>query len=232
MLVNASGFVQTVWGYRLLWIMGRFGGGKTSLAYRLAQEYLDQGYRLITNNLSIWADRLEDIDLDENNHLKAVVILDEGGLVFKSSKQIEMIAAYANKMDCIYIIPSYFPPTRTAQVVTCQPVVNLKAAGVPVIAYKWRCKLGGFTDSGSFFWINPGEIYGIYSRQDPGDRASDIVQFLVEKSEEYRGRYGRYDGLSEVAEITETDILRDAAEAISGAADTFTSIPIRKGRRR
>jgi len=232
MLINASGFIQTVWGYRLLWILGRFGGGKTSLAYRLAQEYLDDGYRLISNNASIWADDLSEIKLLDSNHLKAVVILDEGGLVFKSSKQIEMIAAYANKMDCIYIIPSYFPPTRTAQVVTCQPIVNLKAAGVPLIAYRWRCKLGGFEDRGSFFWLNPGEIYGIYSRQDPGDRAGEIVSFLVEKSEEFRSRYGRANQLPEVESGAEFDQLSDAANTLAEVADGWASIPIRKRGRR
>jgi len=91
MLINADVFLATVVSYRLVWISGRFGGGKTSLAYRIAQEFLERDYRLVTNNKSVWSDPLESVRLDENNHLKTVVILDEGGLWFKSSKQIEMV---------------------------------------------------------------------------------------------------------------------------------------------
>lgn len=232
-LINSDVVLATVQSYRLVWISGRFGGGKTSLAYVLARRFLESGYRLVTNNQSVWGDQLEDVQLLESGMLKAVVILDEGGLWFKSSKQIEMIASYAAKMDVIYLIPSFFPPTRTAQILVIQPVFNLKSAGLPLIVYRWRVRIGSFQDGGWFFWWRPSEIYGVYSRQDPGDTGSVIVEFLITRTEEFRARYGRALNSIPEMEITAEDRFSDAVDGMAEAADRLAAIPVRKtGRRR
>jgi hypothetical protein len=236
-LINSTVFMGTLQSYRLCWISGRFGGGKTSFAYKVAEDFLKRGYRLITNNESVWADDLSKVDLLDNGMLHAVILLDEGGLWFKSSKQIEMIASYAAKMDCVYIIPSFWPPTRAAQVLTVQPIFNLKGTGIPIVVYKWKVKLGGFMDSGTFLWSNPGEIFGVYSRQDPGDTGADIVEYLIEKTEAYRNRFGRgrktFDGLPGLeTEVSSTDLLLEASENMAQAVDTWTSIPVRKSNKR
>ena len=67
-------------------------------------------------------EHLEDVQLMEDDMLRTVFVLDEGGLWFKTNDMIEEIAAYAAKMDCVYIIPSYWAPTRAAQKVVVQPV--------------------------------------------------------------------------------------------------------------
>lgn len=236
-LHNAGTVTPLISAYRLLWIGGRFGGHKTSLAFYLAKPYLEQGYRLITNIRSVWSDDLDKIELDQDGKLRAVVILDEGGLEFKASRQVEMIAAYARKMDVIYIIPSFWPPTRSAQVLTIQPIFGLLSAGVPAIVYRWRVRLGAFEDKGWFVWSVPSEIYGIYSTVDPGDTSSQIVSFLVSKAEQYRARFGYGspgNGLStlEGGEAMAADIFSDAVTGLQEAADSLASIPIRKGRRR
>lgn len=231
--VNLGGLDSLIGSYRLCWIAGRFGLGKTSLAYRMAELYLKRGYHLITNNKSIWADDMESVKLDKDGHLKAVIILDEGGLWFKSGKQIEMIAAYAAKMDCIYLLPSFWPPTRSACVVTVQPLFSLQQAGLPVIVYRWRVKLGAFSEQGHFLWITPSEIYGVYSRQDPGDVGQDIVSWLVRRTEEYRAMYGRANnGLPAMDEDDQVDVLRDVTNALGDAADEFTSVSKRVSRKR
>jgi len=146
MFINAFSCLGSVSLYRLVWICGKFGGHKTSFSFAIAEEYLKQGYRLITNCKSVWADDIKDIELNENNQLKAVIILDEGGHYFQSSRQIEQIASYANKMDCIYLFPSFFPPARSAQIFQIQPIFSFKMTGIPLIIYRWRVKLGGFED--------------------------------------------------------------------------------------
>lgn len=233
-LLFAGSFVSIISSYRLLWIGGRFGGHKTSLGYKLAEGYLNRGYRLISNNRSIWGDEIEQVTLcNDHGQLHAVVVLDEGGLSFKSSRQIEMIASYARKMDVIYIIPSFWPPTRAAQVLIAQPVFNFKGAGIPLIVYKWRVKVGAFTDSGWFFWWKPKEIYGIYSTADPGDTAEEIVGWLIDETEKYRLRFGyQRDSVREMEEPTEAETLADAVESFAGAVDDLAAIPIRSRRRR
>lgn len=227
-LIGAYAFTSLISSYRLLWIGGRFGGHKTSLAYHLAQGFLDSGYRLLSNNQCVWRDKIENVDLcDEHNKLHAVVVLDEGGLAFKSSKQIEMIASYARKMDVIYIIPSFWPPTRAAQVLTCQPVFNFKSAGLPLVFYKWRVRLGNFEDKGLFAWWRPSEVYGIYSTQDPGDTSTEIVEYLIKKTEEYRMRYGYSNELPKM-EVTSEDIMADVSQDFADAVERIASIPIRR----
>jgi hypothetical protein len=235
-LVGAGAFTGIISSYRLLWISGRFGGGKTSFAYALAEEYLKQGYRLVSNNRSVWADNPSDVCLDpETGHLKAVIILDEGGLEFKAKSQIEQIAAYAAKMDCIYIIPSFWPPVRAAQVLTAQPLFSLQSAGLPVIVYRWRVKLGSFSDNGIFLWTWPNSIYGIYSREDPGDRSAQIVKWLVTRKNEFRKRYGYVedDGIPEMGQdIGQDELLADAVDEVLGATDDIETLSKRIRRRR
>lgn len=233
-LIGAGPFLAAVQNYRLCWISGRFGGGKTSLAFYIAGTvWAAKGYRIITNSKSIWADDFKELDfVDRDGHLKAVVLLDEGGLEFKASRQVEQIAAYARKMDCIYILPSFWPPVKRAQVLTCQPVFSFMAIGVPLIVYKWTVSLGSFKDGGTFFWLNPSEVYGIYSSQDPGDVAEDIVVYLADKAEAYRRLHGRTGKRLSEMDVTESDIISDAAAEFSEAAAAISMVGGRGKRRR
>jgi hypothetical protein len=235
MLVNAQPVLGVLDMYRLIWISGRFGGHKTALAFEIAKRYLDKGYSLATNSSCIWADDLDQITLGDNNKLHAVCILDEGGLYFKSGRQVEQIAAYAAKMDVIYIIPSFWPPTKAAQVVNIQPIISLKATGLPIIIYKWRVSIGGFKENGWFFWWNPAEIYGVYSRQDPGEDPDEIIDWLTRRSNEFRSRYGRStrDDIFSLAEISEGDqIMEGAAIMAEAAEDLGTALSGRRNKRR
>lgn len=233
-IVNGEGVLGILDMYRLIWISGRFGGHKTALAFQIAKRYLEKGYRLITNSRCVWADDWENVELDENDKVHAVIVFDEGGLYFKSGRQVEQIAAYAAKMDCVYIFPSFFPPTTLAQIVNIQPVVSLKATGLPVIIYKWTVKIGQFKENGWFFWWNPKEIYGIYSRQDPGEDPEAIVQFLSSKVDEYRKRYGRKtnDSIFALEEISEGDQILEAAQLIAQSNDELGGELSRSRRRR
>ena len=242
-LVNAGSLMELVKSYRMVWIGGRFGGGKTSLSYVIAEHYLRQGYRLVTNNRCVWADDTNNVQLEDAGKLKAVVLLDEGGLYFKASKQIEQICAYAAKMDVIYLLPTFFPPAPAARVLTIQPVYSLMSAGIPLIVYRWRVKLGAWDDAGGFAWWYPRAIYGIYSRQDPGSDPQEIIDWLVCRMGQYREVYGHgnelpdmgstVDGMQGGNGVSDADIIYDAAASFTDAADTISRAAISKrGRKR
>ncbi len=244
MLVGASNVISMLQEYRLCWISGRFSGGKTSVAYRLAYDFLQRGYRLISTNMSVWSDDFESVTFDSSSgspKLRCVFILDEGGLYFKSTSQIEEIAAFAAKMDCIYIIPSFFPPVRSAQVLIIQPIFGLRGAGVPLVVYKWRVKIGSFSDSGIFFWWRPSEVYGVYSRQDPGDTPEQVINFLIQKTSEYKAYYAKQRGKNSVPEVegsgrfvgaSDIDRLVDVAEDFRFSVEEFATFSSRRGRRK
>jgi hypothetical protein len=235
MIIGADNVIPLLESYRLCWISGRFGAHKTALAFKIAQEYLNRGYRLITNIGSVWKDELQEVQ-NRDHKLHAVVILDEGGLTFKSSRQIEMIASYARKMDAIYIIPSFWPPTRRAQVFCIQALFNLIATGLPLVVYRWHINLGAFHDSGFFLWWQPSEVYGVYSTQDPGDSAEQIIRFIGQATDQYRKSFGYNKDKDDIPEVegnetTQADLLTDAVESLSDLAVQISSIPGRKNKR-
>lgn len=234
MFLGAENIMGALEMYRMIWISGRFGGHKTALAYMIAKTFLDRGYFLVSNSRSVWSDSFHQVNLDQNNHLHSVILLDEGGLYFKASRQVEQIASYAAKMDCIYIIPSFWPPAKAAQIINIQPVISLKAAGLPVIVYRWRIDLGQTKEKGFFIWWNPAEIYGIYSRQDPGDDPDEIIKFLVDRTDEYRKRYGRKptDGIFTLESISEADQIMEAAEIMAESSNDLSAVLDRKSKRR
>lgn len=233
MFVNAGPVFGIIQSYRMCWVGGRPGGHKTSFCYAMSEIFLKQGYRLVTNNRSVWADNMNEINLDDEGLMRTVVIVDEGGRYFKSSRQIEAVLSYPAKMDLILLIPSFWPPVRTAQIITIQPLFSLRSAGLPVIFYRWTVQIGGWRDKGSFLWINPQEIYGIYSRRDPGDSASDIINWLIDRTDQYERFEGRNTlGLREVEEPTAAEIIADSASEISTAIEYQVSALSGRGRRR
>jgi hypothetical protein len=193
MLIGGERVLGILESYRLCWIGGRFGGGKTSLAFRLAQPFLERGYRLLTNIRSVWADDPSDIDfVDDYGHLRLVVIMDEGGLWLKRNAQVEAMAAYAAKMDVIYIISSYFPPASYFRLFKIKVLYGFRHIRIPLVFYRWSLKdVDGFADRGLMIWWNPNEVYGVYSRQDPAADGGEIVEFMAEKVEEFRKKYDR-----------------------------------------
>lgn len=225
----AGDFLPLVEMYRLVWIRGRFGGGKTSLAFALAEGFLKRGYSLLTNVRCVWADE-GDITPDDKGRYHAVVVFDEGGLYLKASRMAESMASYARKMDVIYIVPSFWPPTRAMQVLVVQPVISFVSAGIPVIIYKWSVRLGDFKDKGFFLWLNPSDIYGVYDTLDPGDLSDSLYKKLLDMTEVYRRVYGRDSKATEQVEsdmswVDEFAMASDTlAEALEGAG--------RLGRRR
>lgn len=228
-LVNAGSVLQMVRNYRLVWLSGRFSGGKTSLAFEMARNYAEMGYRIITNTKSIWADDLEKTKMEDGGHVRAVVILDEGGTEFKRNSQVEEITAYSAKMDLIFLVPSFFPPANKFQVLEIQPVWNLKPIGIPYIQYKWSVKVGNFKDQGSFGWLFPQSIYGVYSRQDPGAKTDQIVDWLVERKDQFRELHGKSRGSDKLSKMeksgmAEAELFSDSVESLKEGISEFTTL--------
>lgn len=235
MLINGGMPVSLLELYRIIWIGGRTGGYKTSLGIRLAREYLDRGYHLVTNTPCIWADDIESIHLDSEGHLNTVVILDEGGKDIKWSRQWEDLMSYVAKMNFIFIMCSFVPPVRTAQMCTIQPLGNLKQVMLPVVIYKWRISHYAVRESGVFAWWGMEEMYGIYSRQNPGAKAGKILRWLIDRKMEFERFYGIEEddnGISGLEKPSAGELMADAAESFAQAADDIAAIPIRKYRKR
>lgn len=232
-LIGAGNFTGILQSYRMCWILGKLGGHKTSLAFKVAEDFLKKGYRLFSNTPSPWCDPLNGLTefIDDAGHVKGIVILDEGGTQLSMNKQVQMILSYPRKQDLILLIPSYWPPPRAAQTLRCQTLFGFYSIGLPLVMYQWRVDLGGFKDSGTFAWFYPAEVYGLYSSNDPGDSATKIVNKLLESSKKFKELWGYTgeDGISAVDEgLPEAELIADAAASMAETADTMAAISIRK----
>lgn len=184
-LINASvalGYLKT---YRVVHIDGRYGGGKTALAYRLAYELLEQGFAkyLVSNVKSIWNDDPAQIQLTQHpdGQLTAdvVAIIDEGGLFLKLGYDADKYLAFLRKLNIVLIIPSVRLPARDLRYLTIYRAFNAQIVGVPAWFYRLDLARGKARERDYFVWTNPSEIFGIYDTLGfPSDDAglSDYVK--------------------------------------------------------
>lgn len=218
-------WVDVVSTYRIAWISGRVGLGKTSLAYLTAEHFLKKGYRLVSNNRNVWND--EDVKLLDDGTMRVVVILDEGGLAMKVNRQVERMASYPAKMDMVYLIPSYWPPARAATLVRCHGLYTLRKAGLPWNVYRWTAGTGVFKDTGLLV-VSTKRVYGIYDRQDPSARAYDIVDWCDSKINDFLNYHGYKDrGIIDEGESPESIV----SDAVEGLAEVLEGQVIRVARR-
>lgn len=192
-LIGAETLFGLTESYCLVWISGRFSVGKTSLGFLLARHFLERGYRLVTNSKSVWADSLESVSLLPEGYLKAVLLLDEGGLWLSSNQYAREMAAYAAKMKVVFLIPSFFPPASWFRVLRIQGMYTFRHIGIPVTFYRWVVASGAYSDSGTFVWAFPSRdgVYGTYSRQDPGDEPYAVLDWMRARVAEFRAYHGR-----------------------------------------
>jgi hypothetical protein len=178
----------------MVWIPGAFGNGKTLLGFGIyAQYFLPRGYKLISNTRSIWTEEnLNDVNLDDDGHLKAFILIDEGGQYFQDGDDIRELLRNPRKMDYVLCFPSFHPPHRSAQIYQMQPTWSFRSAGIPLINYDWYVKIGQYKTKGSFKWALFQEMYGTYSSQNPGASPATIRKWLSKQNSLFRARFG-YD---------------------------------------
>lgn len=198
MLINADTILRIIRQTRQAWICGYTGSYKTSLAYRLSYEIvLNRKYvkYIFSNNRSVWVDDLT----KQNDQINGVVILDEGGAYIESKQEVKNFKWLAEKLNVIYLIPSNEEPPINFRQVRIEPLWTIYDSGIPLIIYRWETKKGGKKDHGIFGWWQPSEIYGIYSRQDPGDETAKVLKEVTRITENFFKRYGRENLPKQVA---------------------------------
>lgn len=161
-------FLGLVKLYRMVWISGRYGGGKTALSYRIAHYLLETGFvrYVVSNTDSVWSSKLEDVKprFDDRGMpiLDTCVILDEGGLFLKTTKDADEYMAFLRKLNVILLMPSVTPVSSRLRALTVMREFNARIIGLPLWVYKYTLHQGVIRENERFYWFNPQEIYGIY----------------------------------------------------------------------
>lgn|SRR5690554_3811753 len=244
------GMLQT---FRVIWIGGRYGGGKTALAFRLAYELLDSGFSryLLSNCRSVWGDAPADVVLREGRYLDTVVILDEGGLFLRTGKDADDFLAFLRKLNVVLIVPSVKPPAPAVRMVSVQRTANLQSIGLPAWVYTASVEYGRQRDRERFLWWQPSEIYGVYDTADVpvddcgiGDYLLAEVDKLVKASGHGTSRRnkraisilegGGWDAGAGVAPAVDTasEVIADAAAEFAGAISLLGEFQDGRKRRR
>lgn len=184
----------TLHGYRMCWLPGAYGNGKTLMAVAVYAMYFKQrGYKLVSNLQTVWTEPdLEAVQLDDKGHLKAFILIDEGGQYFTGGNMIRELTRNPRKMDYIFCFPSFHDPHRKAQVFQIQPIWSYRSAGIPYIRYQWSVRIGHYKASGQFGWFGFQEMFGVYSSSSPGDSPAKIRKWLEQRTREFRASWG-YD---------------------------------------
>ena len=169
MLAGADEFLYNLLAYRVCWIRGRLGGGKTLLAVAIAQELMRRGYaRGVISNFPTclpshdWRRQLD--DGTAAGVRGSVVIFDEAGLFLDRRsfmKNDRAVGALLRKLDCVLLLPSVTPPDSRLSYFSVQRVVANAVTGT--WTYRWALAIPGAPpEVGEFRLTTPQRLFGTY----------------------------------------------------------------------
>lgn len=184
--VGADEFLGMLHAFRICWLSGRFGGGKTSLAVMLAAKLLADGKveRVVSNfdtSLSVKAD---------GPLYNAAIMLDESWIYLDDRSSVTEYAAFVRKFNHYLILPSVWPPHNRFTFLSVQRVFNAYVVGVPAWFYRWQLGMRTVKEKGYFAVFNPSAVFGHYDTEfvpvDDGGISDAISQ--TAKSKGFSGK--------------------------------------------
>ncbi|MDW8069723.1 MAG: hypothetical protein RML46_12530 [Anaerolineae bacterium] len=194
MLVGGDLLLEYVQLYRSVWLKGRLGGGKTSLAVYIARYLQSRGYKFISNIPVEGAIRLP----SAADFSRAVVLLDEAADFLDAYEFKSELAAsfkYLRHYDLVVLLPCTDPVHRRLRKLVVERVFRLEALlPVPPI-WLYRFWVGpsmewpGRKAIGGHFLFLPNAVFGRYASTHGGRGVTTVAvlralrQALVEGSE-------------------------------------------------
>lgn len=160
--------------FRVLWLAGRFGGGKTALAVHLAYELCRLNHAdSICSNVPFleFGEPTAVLQKEELSQLTdCVMLLDESWLMLGQGvppKQVTAWLAYLRKNNQYMLLPSVMPLNRQLSMFVVERRFNFASFGVPLWWYQWRLTTGAVakknTDTrGQIYWWYPQRVFSLY----------------------------------------------------------------------
>lgn len=182
-LIWADAMLQQVRQYRSVWLGGRVGGGKTSLAFKIAASLVDDGHAnyILSNIPCVFADDLARVarNIEDGQYLNTVIIADEGGIFMKRSREAAHFNAFMRKFNTYLLVPSVEPPSSALKKFQIMRLFSLSPAGIPLWIYRVRINVSGANQQHYFGWWKPSEVYGVYDTQAVPLDFDDVGDFLT-----------------------------------------------------
>lgn len=198
MILWDDGFFTELEDARLCYIGGRLGAGKTLLALKIAERFLRRGYKLLTNINSVWNDEWPE-KIDEEGKVKAVAIVDEGGLYIRSMASVAALSSFSRKLDMYVIICGKREPHGELTELYLAPWFDgRRNLGIPVYIWRWDVEAGRKNYHGYIAEGPRDGLYGVYDTVNPGRHASVLVEHTKEYARQLFEKFGERYVISDV----------------------------------
>ena len=198
MIIPQNMVKQAILSYNFVNIEGLKSGGKTRLAIELSELFLRDGWRLITNVNTIWADDLNDVEQLPDGTYRVVILLDEGGWYVRTLETIRSIAVETAKMGVVFLSPSVMLPHE--ELWSCVFSPTRIRLGNNVIL--WKIRYTSFEGQGTSFFIQivSNWAQNVYETSSPGGRPSALLSKFDEWVKSFAKFYDVEEyGLSDLA---------------------------------
>jgi hypothetical protein len=158
----ADAFLRMVANYRVVWLSGRFGGGKTSLAVWIAAWLVRNHYaERLVSNIPITG-RVDPPPVPINN---TVILLDESWMYVDSWNDVKAYAAFLRKANLYLLLPSVWAPHSRLRILECHRVFNGVVIGLPFWVYRWSLGMASISEKGYFMLWRPERVFGLYDTE-------------------------------------------------------------------
>lgn len=164
-------YLRNVTLYRVLWLGGRPGGGKTSLALWTALQLLRGGYcDKLATNLELTVGEVVQTCDDTSDVVKVrdvAIVYDEswGELGTGYDKNLRTWLALPRKLNQFILLPSVLPLTKHVQQLRVERIFNGYLYGLPVWFYRWKLGFEKKPYQGVFPWFNPSRVFPLYDHE-------------------------------------------------------------------
>jgi hypothetical protein len=225
--------------YRVCWLMGRYGAGKTSLAVIMAAKLLAESrVDYVVSNIPLsFSTPVEGKFIptppDGEKIKNAGILLDEAWIYIENRQSVVDYAAFVRKQNHFLLLPSVFPVHARLSYFYVQRVFNAYTLGIPAWVYQWNINNKGIKERGHFAVYNPISVFGHYPTDFvPADDAGIADALLATAyADGYKGTRTQQKSLERAGtknknEESADDIeqMDEVASIIGDARDDFQKI--------
>lgn len=169
-------FWDMVTAFRVLKIEGRYGAGKTSLAFIVAARLFAEGRvkRTISNIPCTFAQNtvpdgngsyVVDGGIIPVPLFEAAIVLDEAWIYIEDRRDVLDYAGFVRHYEHFLILPSVMDIHPRLSFFTAQRVFNGYTVGLPIWFYRWDIRQKRVREMGYFAIQNPTAIFGHYAKK-------------------------------------------------------------------
>jgi len=212
MLFGHQSFINELRENRTVYIGGRKSTGKTLLGLEIAEIFLKEGYRFVSNLSCIWNEDYKNEYFGIDNDV--IGFVDEGGIYTRTYKTVSGFTEFSRKTRSIVLFVGRKAPHEELCDFSVYPVWDMwKNLLIPIKIWGWEVFQRKKNYHGIFFQTGWQKYYGVYSSIDPGDYPVYLLAFFEKRAQELFNTYQREYKIQDVA----------IGDAYKGQADSIES---------